>query len=281
MPKKTTPDTENVYESKEFLAQLTERDYYCYEDILKKVMEFTPQSVLEIGCGIGNFAKLLHVSGVRTIFALDNSDTFLDYASKDITAKGIKFQKININEYQAVGKVMKVNLFEVVTSVDSVQNIKNNPELFGTIVNSLPKGGKIIFQCPHLYGNVFGTNYDATLFTVLAKFTQAIKGWVAYQILKITNIFRSEKKNVKELIDGVNYQLKKKLDYKVSSKEKPVVLLSSYWFLLFFQNHRMRVRYFNTFICKTKFWGCFFSIFRVIPFLRHLGGRIIFVAEKK
>ena len=269
------------YNSWDYLKNLNEKKAIWYYDILLEILKHKPQEVFELGCGNGDFTKLLYDNGVSKITAVDYSDVFLQYAISNSVNKKIQFCKLDLNNLELLENKIKKKKHCTFVSIDVVEHLWNKDQVLQTIISNLTKGSMFILQCPNLYSNVLGINYQYSIKNILIKFFRALKGNISFIFLTIRNYFLNDYKNIEELKHGSNYTLKKNLDYKYAD-EDAIYLTSGYWFLLFFKQHKLKIKKYTTFSFPTKHrWiKKILNLFSFIPFLRHLGGKMIFVVEK-
>lgn len=270
------------YESKDYLHKLNQKNNLWYNDILQEVLKCQPARVLELGCGSGDFAKLLQKNGVADITALDNSLTFLKHATtedseKKSIEKKMHFKKTDLEKTDEVVKVLKEKSYPVVASIDCIEHLRHRRELLTAVTQHLPKGGHLVLQCPNLYCNLIGTNYKLTPLNIWIKLYRGIRGYFIYQWA----LLLGGEKEFPLLEVGVNYNLKKYLDYLIAD-EDAVVLLNSFWLLLFFKRHGLKITKFTTlsFPTRSVWLKRILNFCSKIPFICHLGGKIILVGQK-
>ena len=262
---------ETIYESKEYLAKLAKKKSLWYEDVLREVLKAKPQTILEVGCRNGDFANLCFENGLKKIIALDNSNLFLKKAGEK--NQEIIFKKLNLNQTHLFKEILKKHEPDLIVAIDSLEHLVKKTALLLAI--SELKGITLIVQCPNLYSNLIGTNYEFKLGFMLVKLLRGLTGYFRYLWYRFLAGFSSPK-NLREIT-----KLKKGLDYKHSDSDA-VVLTSSFWFLLFFKQNGFKLKKFTSFSfpTKRKWLKKSLACLGKLPFIKHLGGKMIFVVEK-
>ncbi len=253
------------YENKDYLKHLNDKNGLWYADILKRVLYYKPNRVLELGCGNGDFTKLLNGHEIETL-SVDISDTFLSYARKNSKAS---FKKMNLDKEGIIPlmKDLEKNRVDVVVLIDVLEHLVNREKLLIQIGKVLELGGQFVFQCPNLYCNLVATNYKQSIKNIFIKISRGIKGFCRYHLGK-------------ELIEITT--LKEGLDYKFADADA-VALTSPFWFLRFFKKSGLKLNYYTTFSFPTgnKLVKFVLWVMSKTPFLKYLGGKMIFSVSSK
>lgn len=249
------------YENPDYLEHLNRKDDLWYEDVLRQVLKLQPQRVLELGCGDGAFTARLTAHGIR-VLAVDNSRTFLEYARKHHASPLAEFKQVNLDKQGLQGIKER---FEAVVLIDVLEHLVHRERLLGEIAGCLQPGGHFVFQCPNLYSNLVSQNYVKTPANMFHKLRRAIRG-------RVRLLRGAAAEEITTVQEG--------LDYKIADHDA-VVLTSPYWFLHYFRTHGWNIRHYTTFSFSTSSralkWilGCIGRL----PWIRYLGGRMIFVVQ--
>jgi SAM-dependent methyltransferase len=250
------------YESPEYLRHLTEKSAHWYTDVLACVTKLSPRRVLELGCGDGAFSRLLAEKRIR-VLALDNSKTFLEYARKATKSRLVRFEQANLDS--AVGLSVNERHFDVIVSIDVLEHLKRKDRLLKDAASLLGEGGRLVLQVPNLYSNVVSRNYVHSPRNVCKKFARTVRG-----------TFRKIRHRPPEDITKIEYGL----DYRTADHDA-VWLASPFWFFDFFKHHDWKVHEFTSFSLesKSKIIKSVMRFIGRIPFIRYMGGRMIFVVS--
>ncbi len=247
------------YENKEYLEKLNLKDESWYTDILNLVKKKNPQKILEVGCGDGAFTRILNKNKIKTL-SIDNSKTFLDYAKKHGKSEFIQID-LNKDELNTIKEK-----FDAVVLLDVLEHIKNKEKVISQIKDRLKENGSFIFQCPNLYCNLISVNYKHNPLNMIKKTLRGINGFFKYKFgIKINEITK----------------IKEGLDFKIADHDA-VTLTSPYWFLGYFKKNKWKIEMFTSysFSTKNKFIKKIIGLGRFIPFIKYLGGKMIFVVKK-
>ena len=251
------------YENREYLEHLKAKTFTWYEDMLQEVLACRPGSVLELGCGDGGFTRLLADRGVN-VLALDYSRTFLAYARRQTTSRLVRYKQANLDGAQ--GFALPRGRFDVIVSIDVLEHLRHKERLLESVADALADGGALVLQAPNLYCNLVSQNYVHSPANMLRKLLRAVSGsW--------RHLTRRQPADV----TGVRYGI----DYKFADHDA-VWLASPFWFLDFFRRRGWQVDSFTSFSydSEKKWLKRLFRLAGRLPFVRHLGGRMIFVVRR-
>ena len=132
----------DLYASIEQYLDFEEETYALYNAIIQIVVSKEPKTLIDIGCGQGEFCRICSLNGIKTL-GVDKSQKQIDIAClKDIDAKCIDIQDIK-DKYDCATAV-----FDVINYLP-----KDYIKIFLIdTYNLLNEGGFFIFDINSLYG---------------------------------------------------------------------------------------------------------------------------------
>jgi len=109
-------------------------------EIRKIAINFVPviASVLEIGCGDGNFARDLWIKGIRNYIGIDLRSDKIFLAKRKVR----RFKFIRGNIFQHLDLFEKV---DIIVAIEVFEHIRRDFDL----LTEIPKGKKVIFSVPN------------------------------------------------------------------------------------------------------------------------------------
>ena len=112
-------------------------------DLVNRLEEFAPNSILDLGCGPGNSTKVLKDKFPKAkILGADNSDEMLE------KARGL-YPDIEFINLDANGDLHEVNeMFDIVFSNACIQWLPNHKELLPKLMTLLSSNGVLAIQIP-------------------------------------------------------------------------------------------------------------------------------------
>lgn len=144
--------TDNYYDIENFsrnYLNLRENKYSANElvekpNFLKLLPDVKGKRILDIGCGYGNFTKLISDMGPEKVVGIDVSEKMINlakakYSNKNITYNVMPAEKIDFNS----------NSFDVVISNLMLHYIEDISTLFAKINTILSKDGYLVFSAEH------------------------------------------------------------------------------------------------------------------------------------
>lgn len=251
------------YENQAYLEKLNSKPAVWFEDVLQQVGAAASEKVLELGCGDGALSRLLAASG-RDVLSVDYSQTFINHAKKYNKVKNNSFRRFNLDK-QHVTELG--GDYDTVVIMDVLEHIKRRREVLDEVFSVLRPGGQLVLQCPNLYCNVVSTNYRHSVKNILIKTGRAWKGWWRY-------LLHRPIPEPEELRAGLDW---------LFADDDAVVLTSPYWFLDYFKRRSdWELRHYTSwsFATEKRWVKRILAIGRFIPFLRFLGGKMVFRVRK-
>lgn len=116
---------------------------------LKKFEKFLRGDILEIGCGIGNFTKVLPSYG--KVFAVDINRDYVSETKKLVGEKGV----VGVGDIEKGKYFFKNKSFDTVVCLNVLEHIKNDLGAVEKIYELLKKGGYLVLLVPS-HSSLFG-----------------------------------------------------------------------------------------------------------------------------
>ena len=139
-------------------------------DLAKSVMEYKPNSILDVGCGPGNSTSVLNNIFVNArILGVDNSETMIQKASQ--TYPHIDFKLCDVTS-----ELDNLDNYDVIFSNACLQWIPDHKKFIPKLMNKLNSGGALAVQIP--------MNGQETLFRIMNEVVQDSKWDFPNPILK-------------------------------------------------------------------------------------------------
>ena len=130
-------------------------------DLAKSVMEYKPNSILDVGCGPGNSTSVLNNIFVNArILGVDNSETMIQKASQ--TYPHIDFKLCDVTS-----ELDNLDNYDVIFSNACLQWIPDHKKFIPKLMNKLNSGGALAVQIP--------MNGQETLFRIMNEVVQDSK----------------------------------------------------------------------------------------------------------
>ena len=116
-----------------------------YKPLYQEIANLLPppnkcSKIIDLGCGIGYFAKVINDLGYKKYLGIDFSDTVLQHARENVKEFG--YVMCNLNSSKA-RKIFSRN--KIFTAVESLEHIQNDL----TILKGLPKNSCVIGSVPN------------------------------------------------------------------------------------------------------------------------------------
>jgi SAM-dependent methyltransferase len=131
-----------IYGDAEFYSKLSKNEWYYesdkweFDQALEFIKQFRPKSLLEIGCGAGEFLQKA-VTGVDFAMGVDINESALELARK----KGVTVSSQNIGEIESS--------FDMIVMFQVLEHIEAPKDLLFDMVAKLNDGGVLILAVPN------------------------------------------------------------------------------------------------------------------------------------
>lgn len=116
---------------------------------VKKFDKYLQGRILEVGCGIGNFTKILTDYG--EVFAIDIDKNHVAKATKLVAGRA----KVEFGDIEKSSKFFGGQKFDTVLCLNVLEHIKDDEKAVKNLYNLLEKGGNLILLVP-AYKFLFG-----------------------------------------------------------------------------------------------------------------------------
>jgi len=116
-----------------------------YKPLYEELINLLPPpkkcpEIIDLGCGVGFFAKIVHQKGYKNYTGIDFSEDMLKHARKN--APKYNFMQLDLNGDL---NILKENT--LFTAVEVLEHLKNDCE----VIKKLPRGSTIIGSVPSAY----------------------------------------------------------------------------------------------------------------------------------
>lgn len=224
-------DNLNLYSKIEPYLGISESYSKLHEDYVSLIKNTKPHSLLDIGCGRGNFLKLIKKGCETQIYGIDLSDAMVKEAKK--VTPNVENKSI----CEVEGK------FDVITAIGDVLNYiapKNLKSFFECVEQRLNQGGYFIFDINTLFGFEYVTSGDFVYedenqtITIKSVFEQKELHSSLSLYTKDGNFYTKESEIIKQYFHEIKSLLKKTklkkvdvIDYYLFSDEsdKSIIIL--------------------------------------------------------
>jgi 2-polyprenyl-3-methyl-5-hydroxy-6-metoxy-1,4-benzoquinol methylase len=174
--------------NKEYFKEPEDSIYYLiWKDILNKLNN--TEKILDLGCGVGQFAKLLIKNGKKYLFGIDFSEEAILQAKKNNIGDESAFIWADLNQINFDGSK---NVYDTVLICEVLEHIENDLD----ILNKIHKDKRVIFSVPNYMskGHVrCFNNFDE----IINRYSKLIE----FDIYK--EFFIGNKGNIIYLIEGI------------------------------------------------------------------------------
>jgi ubiquinone/menaquinone biosynthesis C-methylase UbiE len=145
-------EPQNIYDHPEFFAgyQALRQNDTGLNGVLEvpalraALPELTGTSVLDLGCGFGDFARYARSSGAICVMAIDVSTRMLDAAARLTTDPAIRYLHCSIEAYEP-----DAESFEIAVSSLVLHYVLDYPAIVRKVFAALKPGGRFIFTVEH------------------------------------------------------------------------------------------------------------------------------------
>lgn len=104
--------------------------------LFEKASEKIKGSVLELGCGVGQFANLIHDKGVKKYTGIDFSKEAIDRC-KRLKLSGYEFYQDDVYE------CLKMGLFDTIVALETFEHLDDL-----RVINLISKGKRLVVSLP-------------------------------------------------------------------------------------------------------------------------------------
>lgn len=116
------------------------------EYILNNV-DFKNKDVLEVGCGTGETAYAIGLSGANFVLAIDYSEEAITGCRKKYSLNNLEFQRMPFED--AAG------FYDVIVMQEVIEHLDNPEDAILRLMDNLKKNGKLVITCPN-FTNIRG-----------------------------------------------------------------------------------------------------------------------------
>ncbi len=109
-------------------------------------------SVLDLGCGFGDFARWLRRRGAAEVTGIDLSERMLEAAKRNTRDPAISFVRSSIERFE-----MGAEAFDLVVSSLALHYVEDYPAVVDNVVRALRPGGRFVFSVEHPVATALGT----------------------------------------------------------------------------------------------------------------------------
>jgi len=207
--------------------------------------------ILDAGCGTGITTSHLH--GERpNIIGVDFSSLFIEEAKRH----GDYFKVMDISKLEFPDAH-----FDLLCSADAIEHVTDLDAVLREFRRVIKPGGWLVIQAPNLSCGVLSTNYRRTPGAVLNRCSHLVG-----------DLCRTRLKTVK--------------DYKLETlfgDQDAYNLVSPIWLKRWLQSNGFKIESLTSYSLYFKpgaLLGAILGVLSVLPFTRHMGGRIVMVAQR-
>lgn len=154
---------QNIYDNDAFFESFrSSRDNEvnfndCIETpiLLGMLPDLHGKKVLDIGCGMGQHARLYSDMGAESVLGIDISEKMLAYAKANNSAENIRYERIAMEEIDTIG-----TQFDLVTSSLVFDYAEDFSGLMRKILHRMKKDAEFVFSMSHPIVTAWDGVYD-------------------------------------------------------------------------------------------------------------------------
>jgi SAM-dependent methyltransferase len=146
-------NTQNIYDDPDFFAGYSKLprsehglgvvyEWAAFQRLLPA--SFAGKRVLDLGCGLGYFAREARTRGASEVIAVDLSERMLDEARRRTSDPAIRYERAALEDFQA-----EPASFDLVVSTLALHYIADYAGLVRRIATWLVPGGRFAFSVEH------------------------------------------------------------------------------------------------------------------------------------
>ncbi|MGP4039220.1 class I SAM-dependent methyltransferase [Gracilibacillus sp. D59] len=143
---------QNIYDDPKFFKEysalresgITYNDFVEQPAIKSAISNLDGKSVLDLGCGTGEFAKYCIENGASKVLGVDISANMIEKAKKENAHNNIDYICISIEDLE-----LENQKFDLVISSLAVHYVEDYANLIKKVRNLLTKNGEFIFSTEH------------------------------------------------------------------------------------------------------------------------------------
>lgn len=189
--RKTGFPEENANYYNEHIPQDLDQNMY-WNRLYKRVMSYlappdTPISILDLGCGTGNFAQVLHDEGYRDYLGIDFSEACIQQAKEKIPEFEFMVADLYDSETQKI-----FDKYDVFICIETLEHLEYDL----VVIEAIPHGKQVVISVPNSSGRghvrIFGGKGDLE---------KRYTGFINFK--SISSIYRGRGKNYFFIGNGV------------------------------------------------------------------------------
>lgn len=145
-------DIQNIYDNPDFFEgyKALRKNALSLNNVLEQPAirslagNLIDKSILDIGCGFGDFCRYASAQGASFIIGIDPSENMIKEARSETEDNHIQYQCLPIETYQA-----EKNKFDLIVSSLAFHYVKDFNMITKKMYHWLKSGGKLIFSVEH------------------------------------------------------------------------------------------------------------------------------------
>lgn len=141
----TIPDTAEFYEKLGTLHNLYAKNKWDYDEAIKIIQKYKPNSVMDIGCGYGYFIEKIK-NAVDYVVGSEFNPTAINTCN----SKGIKLYTTNLKDIQ--------EKFDMITAFQVFEHVKDNKSFIEDCINLINPNGYLLLVVPNPEGELIKYN---------------------------------------------------------------------------------------------------------------------------
>ncbi|WP_046173537.1 class I SAM-dependent methyltransferase [Domibacillus indicus] len=143
---------QNIYDNDTFFngymtlrkSGVTYNDFIEQPAIKSVLPPLHGKTVLDVGCGMGQFAAYCVENGAASVLGIDISEKMIEQAQRSNPHPGITYRCVPIEDFESPGQS-----FDLIVSSLAIHYVEDYPALVGKVSGLLRGGGEFIFSTEH------------------------------------------------------------------------------------------------------------------------------------